>query len=767
MLPLFPILLPLLFISPSSSSAGASAGTLPDCPDRCGNVSIPFPFGTQRGCHLPGFLIACNNSSSSPPKPLLAAASGNIELSSISLSPGSATVLAPIIRHCNSSGTVNSSIDVSNLPFALSARNKFTAVGCNTLAIYSYNTYTSGCLSFCNNADKISTGSCSGIGCCQTAIPSGLQRIQTTLGSMVGNASNSADCSYAFVVDQEKFEFSPLNVTDFSAAFMPLVLDWAVAGTCSRANSTCGKNAYCSNATSSTGHLCSCNSGFAGNPYLIDGCQDINECEDPNSSPCSNKCKNTPGSYVCSCPGGYRGDGIKAGTGCTEETKRFPLVQVVIGTGLGFLFLLLAGSYLFWVQKKRKLMGLKEQFFQKNGGLFLQQRLAAQHGLAETPRIYTAEELERATDNYSDGRILGRGGNGTVYRGIFPNTEHAVAIKKSRRVDASQIEQFINEVVLLSQVIHKHVVRILGCCLETQVPLLVYEFVPNNTLHHHIHDKHGSLSWETRLRVAAETAAALAYLHSAIERPIFHRDVKAANILLDDKLTAKVSDFGASRLLPLDRAQVTTMVQGTLGYLDPEYFQSGQLTEKSDVYSFGVVMAEILTGQRPISSARLAAEKNLGVYFVGSLTEGKLMEILEGRVREEGSGEQLLAVAEVTRRCLLMNGEERPTMREVAAELERARRWIPGKSLWGTVLAAAGEVDDGEWRICRGECGSSIRSGSIGHGFGYLDCPATRECESLLFVARNCNSSSGSSTSTVESMDARSIHTMMALDIQR
>lgn len=265
------------------------------------------------------------------------------------------------------------------------------------------------------------------------------------------------------------------------------------------------------------------------------------------------------------------------------------------------------------------------------------------------------------------------------------------------------------------------------------------------------------------MRVAAETAGALAYLHSAIERPIFHRDVKASNILLDGKLTAKVSDFGASRLLPLDRAQVTTMVQGTLGYLDPEYFQSGQLTEKSDVYSFGVVMAEILTGQRPISSARLAAEKNLGVYFVGSVMEGKLMEILEGRLREEGSAEQLMAVAEVTRRCLMMNGEDRPTMREVAAELERARRWLPGNSLWGAALAASGEVDDGQWRICRGGCGSSIRSGSIGHGFGYLDSTATRECESLLFEARNC-SSSGSSASTAESIDARSMQTIMMAD---
>lgn len=346
------------------------------------------------------------------------------------------------------------------------------------------------------------------------------------------------------------------------------------------------------------------------------------------------------------------------------------------GIGLGSLFLLAIGSWSYWALKKRRMIVLREKFFKQNGGLLLQQQVSSRDGAAETARIFTAKELEEATDNYSESRILGRGGYGTVYKGILPD-QRVVAIKKSRVVEEEgQVEQFINEVVVLSQVIHRNVVKILGCCLETPVPLLVYEYVPNGTLTQHLHgDGHvSSLSWDTRLRIAAETAGALAYLHSAAARPIIHRDVKTANILLDNAYTAKVSDFGASRLVPLDKAQITTLVQGTLGYLDPEYFQTGQLTEKSDVYSFGVVLAELLTGQAPVSRTRPQQEQNLAIYFLLAMRDNRGLQILEPRVRNEASRVQLDAAMDVTKGCLRLKGEERPTMKEVAAELERLRR---------------------------------------------------------------------------------------------
>ncbi|PKU68281.1 Wall-associated receptor kinase-like 22 [Dendrobium catenatum] len=170
---------------------------------------------------------------------------------------------------------------------------------------------------------------------------------------------------------------------------------------------------------------------------------------------------------------------------------------------------------------------------------------------------------------------------------------------------------------------------------------------------------------------------------------------------------AKVSDFGASRLIPLDRAQITTLVIGTLGYLDPEYFHTGQLTEKSDVYSFGVILAEMITGQRPLSNERPQSEMNLAIYFLLKMNDGKLQEILEQRVKNEGKREHVEAIAELARRCLKLKGEERPTMREVSAEIERVRRPVNNdvRATAASLSAAAAAEEDGEeeeHRLLRG-----------------------------------------------------------------
>ena len=188
----------------------------------------------------------------------------------------------------------------------------------------------------------------------------------------------------------------------------------------------------------------------------------------------------------------------------------------------------------------------------------LQQQLASRRPV-ETTKIFSEDELRSATNNYHQNRVLGEGGYGTVYKGIFPD-QRVVAIKKPKACAKIQIEQFINEVNLLMQINHQNVVRFLGCCLETKMPLLVYECISNGTLFDHIHNRSGqeesSLTLELRLKVATETAEALAYLHSEICTPIVHRDVKTKNILLDANYTAKVSDFGASRLIPLDAHQI-------------------------------------------------------------------------------------------------------------------------------------------------------------------------------------------------------------------
>ncbi|KAK9025742.1 hypothetical protein V6N11_038599 [Hibiscus sabdariffa] len=181
------------------------------------------------------------------------------------------------------------------------------------------------------------------------------------------------------------------------------------------------------------------------------------------------------------------------------------------------------------------------------------------------------------------------------------------------------------------------------------------------------------MSWGTRLKIATEAAEALSYLHSAASPPIIHRDVKLTNILLDENYNAKVSDFGTSRLVPSNKEQITALVQGTLGYLDPEYFHTSQLMEKSDVYSFGVVLVELLTGLKAVCFERPEHERNLSLYFASVMQEGRWLDIIDGRAVDDRNIDQLKGVTNLARRCVRVKGEERPSMKEVASELQGLR----------------------------------------------------------------------------------------------
>ena len=304
--------------------------------------------------------------------------------------------------------------------------------------------------------------------------------------------------------------------------------------------------------------------------------------------------------------------------------------------------------------------------------MLLQQQTSNGEHATQTTRMFSAIELEKATDQYNGNRILGRGGQGTVYKGMLPDGK-IVAVKKSMLVDESQVESFINEVFLLSQISHRNVVKLLGCCLETEVPILVYEFVSNGDLCQFIHDENYEFPtfWSIRLQIATEVAGALAYMHSATSVPIYHRDIKSSNILLDEKFRAKLSDFGISKSVLGDQTHLSTLVKGTFGYLDPEYFQSNQFTEKSDVYSFGIVVLELLTGKKPIYSIGPGESRSLATLIL-STDERLLLENVDNRVLD-GPEEQLVAVAKLAKRCLNMNGKMRPTMKEVAIELEGIR----------------------------------------------------------------------------------------------
>ncbi|KAF8032680.1 hypothetical protein BT93_D1564 [Corymbia citriodora subsp. variegata] len=290
----------------------------------------------------------------------------------------------------------------------------------------------------------------------------------------------------------------------------------------------------------------------------------------------------------------------------------------------------------------------------------------------EKGKLFTSMELDTATDHFNENRILGQGGQGTVYKGMLIDGT-IIAVKKSKVIDIGQVEQFVNEIIVLSKINHRNVVKLLGFCLESEVPLLVYEFIPNGTLYQYLHDPNREfpISWEMRLRIANEVAGALSYLHSAATIPVYHRDVKSSNILLDENYRAKVSDFGASRSITIDQTHLTTMVQGTIGYLDPEYYQTSQFTDKSDVYSFGIVLVELLTREKPISQLRAEEDRNLASYFIILMEENRLFDILDKEVLDHGENEEIIAVSNLVKRCLALHGRYRPTMKEVAMELER------------------------------------------------------------------------------------------------
>ncbi|KAG2665825.1 hypothetical protein I3760_15G025900 [Carya illinoinensis] len=708
----------------------ASAASKPNsvCKRKCGQVEIPYPFGISEGCYLDSkFLITCNNTFY-PPKPSLGP---DMFVENISVLDGELRVSNPVASLCkvldynkkkkanihqcikrsiysscasNDRDTMSISVNYSgnSALFKLSnfrisdKRNKITAVGCG---VYSFiqgskeqKGFTTGCLSLCNNnASDVVNRSCSGIGCCQTSIPKGATEFNLSVRILSDNTKTISigECAYGFIVEEKAYNFLSSDFQDFkNRTTVPLVLDWAVGNeACKEAKKnkdTYGCKAphsYCYDC--SPGYRCNCSDGYQGNPYLPggpDSCQDIDECI---RKPCHSNatCTNTDGNYTCTCRHGFEGDGIMPpGIGCRAKESQSTIIPIALGISIGLLVLLVGSSLVYWLLQKRKLVKLKEKWFQQNGGLMLQQRLPSQTGSMETTKVFSTEELEKATDNYNKSRVLGQGGCGVVYKGILSDNR-VVAIKKSKIGDQSQIEQFINEVIVLTQINHRNVVKLLGCCLETEVPMLVYEFITNGTLSDHLHDKSRSslLSWDKRLKIATETACALAYLHYEASMPIIHRDVKTANILLDENHTAKVSDFGASRIVPLDQTQLTTLVQGAFGYLDPEYFHTSHLTDKSDVYSFGVVLTELLTGKKVISFDRPESERNLATYFVSTVKEDRLVEVLDDNIHNGSNVEELKKVANVTKRCLSVKGDDRPTMKEVAVELDGLR--VQGKQV--------------------------------------------------------------------------------------
>ncbi|CAL9077801.1 unnamed protein product [Musa acuminata var. zebrina] len=465
----------------------------------------------------------------------------------------------------------------------------------------------------------------------------------------------------SWVIELQLCEDAKMNTTTFA---------------CGHAHSSCIDTTITNDDGKFVGYRCKCSEGYQGNPYMPNGCTDINECNSTEKRLCYGICTNTDGGYTCTCAPGTYGD-PKLAPCIPNNKKQTLLLGVIIGVSNGIGLLLLCSSLLILRRKwkKRKQKKTREKYFHQNHGLLLQQLISTSEDFSERTKIFSLEEMEKATNNFDETRVLGRGGHGTVYKGILSD-QRVVAIKKSKNVKQSEIDQFINEVAVLSQINHRNIVKLFGCCLETEVPLLIYEFISNGTLLDHLHIPEGNsiLSWDDRLRIAVEAAGALAYLHSAASISIFHRDVKSSNVLLDDHLTAKISDFGSSRLIPLDQTHLITGVQGTFGYLDPEYYQTSQLTEKSDVYSFGVILLELLTGKKPIFSTEYELRLNLSMHFLQTVRANRPFDLIDDLVMKEATEEELIDMIGLVEMCLRLKGVKRPTMKEVEDKLQNLRR---------------------------------------------------------------------------------------------
>ncbi|GLT44494.1 hypothetical protein SLA2020_183860 [Shorea laevis] len=351
------------------------------------------------------------------------------------------------------------------------------------------------------------------------------------------------------------------------------------------------------------------------------------------------------------------------------KSSKKSTTSIIIGAAVGgsvlLLLSLLAGVYAFRQKKKAERASLESNPFahwdvKKSSGSIPQLKGA---------RCFSFEELKKYTNNFSEANDIGSGGYGKVYRGTLPSGE-LVAIKQAQQGSIQGGLEFKTLIELLSRVHHKNAISLLGFCSERGEQMLIYEYVPNGSLYETLSGKSGiRLDWTRRLKIALGAARGLAYLHELANPPIIHRDIKLTNILLDQRLTAKVADFGLSKpISDSEKGHVTTQVKGTTGCLDPEYYMTQQLTEKSDVYSFGVLLLELVAGRRTIEGGkyivrevRMALDKTKDLYSLHQILDPAIVDVsLKGFEK----------FVDLAMSCVEELGADRPTMGEVVKEIE-------------------------------------------------------------------------------------------------
>ncbi|KAJ1255193.1 hypothetical protein BS78_K280800 [Paspalum vaginatum] len=397
---------------------------------------------------------------------------------------------------------------------------------------------------------------------------------------------------------------------------------------------------------------------------------DIDECKDNRTYPCYRNCNNRIGTYDCVCPEGTHGNASNIGE-CIDNPSFPPLtfrVRLAIGISAAALVAVIAFLAIKVLLHNRRMK--RQAHFQHNGGQLLKHILKVEGNASFT--VYSRGDILIASRNFRKTKIVGEGAHGTVYKVTLDvgGRAAAVAVKRCKAIDKSRKKEFVQELVILCHLSHPNIVKLVGCCLEFEAPMLVYEFAQNGNLNELLHGRpRRRVSLPTWLRIAAESAEALAHLHTLPVHPVLHGDVKPENILLSDGWIAKVSDFGCSTI----KDNVQVVPKGTLAYLDPEFLHSFQITDKGDVYSFGVVLVELLTRKKPRSTSK--EEKNMAWIFQESMRQGTLHELLDKDIvlEEECSMVVIKQVAELASRCLAVPSATRPSMEQVAQQLRQLK----------------------------------------------------------------------------------------------
>ncbi|CAI9770180.1 unnamed protein product [Fraxinus pennsylvanica] len=366
---------------------------------------------------------------------------------------------------------------------------------------------------------------------------------------------------------------------------------------------------------------------------------------------------------------------------CFAGSKKSSNAGIIIGVAVGcsvlVLLVIFAGIYAFLQRKRAK------RAFERSNPF---SSWDPKKGSGSVPQLqgakwFSFEDLKKCTDNFSESKCIGSGGYGKVYKGAISSGQ-LVAIKRAQQGSMQGSSEFKTEIELLSRIHHKNVVSLVGFCYDQAEQMLVYEYISNGTLRDCLSaakftGKIGfKLDWSRRLTIALDAARGLSYLHELANPPIIHRDIKSNNILMDDHFNAKVADFGLSKLMgDTGKGYVTTQVKGTLGYMDPEYYMTQQLTEKSDVYSFGVVLLELITAKAPI---------NHGKHIVRVVQEAlddpegseNLNKILDPAMGS-GSHVGLKKFVDLAMSCVGESAVDRPTMGEVVREIEHILELSP------------------------------------------------------------------------------------------